>query len=131
MSERMERGKEKYARESRERERKHREKEVRDGERQKDGESENNEQKEEVKMRKKMLILLSHFCKEPPGVCVSARAYCCCREKTLSQKLQLKDYLICSEKILLLLGTYQTLWINKKCKVANLKRRVFFVCLEY
>lgn len=61
---------------------------------------------------RKMLILLSDSCKEPPGVCVSARAYCCCLEKTFSQKLQLKDYCIHSEEILQLLGTYQALWIN-------------------
>lgn len=58
-------------------------------------------------MKKEPLILLSHFCKEPPGVCVSAGAYCCCREKTFSHKLQLEDYCICSEEILQLLGAYE------------------------
>lgn len=82
-------------------------------------------------MRKKMLMLLSHFCKEPPGVCVSARAHCCCRERTFSQKLQLKDYCMCSEEILLLLGTYQTLWINKKMQGGPSEKKAFSLCLEY
>lgn len=56
--------------------------------------------------KKKKLMLLSHSCKEPPGVCIPGRAYCCCHEKTFCHKLQLKDYFKCSEEILQLLGTH-------------------------
>lgn len=78
----------------------------------------------EVKMRNKMLILLSHYCKEPPGDCFSARAHCCCRMKTFRQKLQLRDYGICSEEILQLLAT---LWINKEMQGGQSERRLFLL----
>lgn len=68
----------------------------------------------------KKLMLLSHSCKEPPGVCIPGRAYYCCHEKTFSQKLQLKDYFKCSEEILQLLGTHHIQWINKHCKAFSL-----------
>lgn len=55
--------------------------------------------KSRSKRKKKLLILLSHFCKEPPGVCVSAGGYCCCREKTFRQKLQLRDYWLALRKL--------------------------------
>ena len=56
------------------------------------GWAKNNERKEEVKMRK-MLMLLSPSCKEPPGVCVSARAHCCCLEETFSQETSIEGLL--------------------------------------
>lgn len=66
-----------------------------------------------------IVILLSLSCKEPPGVCATARAYCCCGVKTFSLKLQMRDYCICTGKIKQLLSTHETAE-KLKCKVVKI-----------
>lgn len=82
-----------------------------------------------MKKRKRKLILLSHFCKEPPGVCVFAGQTAVVRKPSVRNF----NWGITAYALRKFYATYQTLWINKKKNaIANLNsRQSFVVCLEY
>lgn len=80
--------------------------------------------------RKRKLILLSHFCKEPPGVCVFAG-----QTAVVVRKPSVRNFNwgITAYALRKFYATYQTLWINKKKMQSSIwiAGSLFFVCLEY